>query len=67
MSEEVFNTTSSFPQDQGKNIRVSANIPAPRSCVNTWIHRETMFVICLSILIMSELKYIMGLIIVLFI
>ena len=26
MSEEVFNTTSSFPQDQGKNIRVSANI-----------------------------------------
>jgi hypothetical protein len=35
MIEEVFNTTSSFPQDQGKNIRVSANIPAPRSCVNT--------------------------------
>ena len=26
MSEEVFNTTSSFPQDQGENIRVSANI-----------------------------------------
>jgi hypothetical protein len=54
-----------------KNIRIKQYRQfivgyAPRFCMNTWIHKGMMFVICSSIR-MSELKYIVNFIIVLFI